>query len=108
MKRFVEIFQSFFAFKKIYGSNNNSSKIRTIYINNENKPNDEFECDESLKYKSNRIKTSKYNLITFLPISIFEQFRRVANFYFLINITISFIIPNPIASNYLGFKFVSK
>lgn len=103
MKRFIEIFQRFFALKKIYGSNNNPSKIRTIYINNENKPN-----DESLKYKSNRIKTSKYNLITFLPLSIFEQFRRVANFYFLINITISFIIPNPIASNYLCFKFGYK
>ena len=28
--------------------------------------------------------TSKYTLLSFLPKSIFEQFRRVANFYFLI------------------------
>ncbi|XP_019065301.1 probable phospholipid-transporting ATPase IM isoform X2 [Fukomys damarensis] len=31
----------------------------------------------------NRIHTSKYNIITFLPINLFEQFQRVANAYFL-------------------------
>ena len=97
MGKFFQIFQKIFLFNKFYGSNLNPSKIRTICINNQ-KPSEEFHFDESLKYKSNRIKTSKYNLITFLPINIFEQFRRVANFYFLTNITISFIIPNPIAS----------
>ncbi len=28
--------------------------------------------------------TSKYTILTFIPKSVFEQFRRVANFYFLI------------------------
>uniref|UniRef100_A0A4W3JYT3 Phospholipid-transporting ATPase n=1 Tax=Callorhinchus milii TaxID=7868 RepID=A0A4W3JYT3_CALMI len=32
---------------------------------------------------NNRINTSKYNVITFLPINLFEQFQRVANAYFL-------------------------
>lgn len=37
-----------------------------------------------LKYCSNYISTTKYNIITFLPKAIFEQFRRVANLYFLL------------------------
>ncbi|XP_016474984.1 putative phospholipid-transporting ATPase 7 [Nicotiana tabacum] len=36
-----------------------------------------------LKYCTNYISTTKYNFITFLPKAIFEQFRRVANLYFL-------------------------
>ncbi|KAF8393599.1 hypothetical protein HHK36_021843 [Tetracentron sinense] len=36
-----------------------------------------------LNYPSNYISTTKYNIITFLPKAIFEQFRRVANMYFL-------------------------
>ncbi|KAG5185933.1 hypothetical protein JKP88DRAFT_310634 [Tribonema minus] len=32
----------------------------------------------------NSIDTAKYNLITFLPRSLFEQFRRAANIYFLV------------------------
>ncbi|KAJ4769854.1 Phospholipid-transporting ATPase [Rhynchospora pubera] len=36
-----------------------------------------------LKYPTNYISTTKYNIITFLPKAIFEQFRRVANLYFL-------------------------
>jgi magnesium-transporting ATPase (P-type) len=34
-------------------------------------------------YANNYIKTSKYTLITFLPLNLFEQFQRLANFYFL-------------------------
>lgn len=33
---------------------------------------------------SNMIVTSRYNIVTFLPTSIFEQFRRLANVYFLV------------------------
>uniref|UniRef100_A0A8C4YP15 Phospholipid-transporting ATPase n=1 Tax=Gopherus evgoodei TaxID=1825980 RepID=A0A8C4YP15_9SAUR len=33
--------------------------------------------------QNNRIKTSKYNILTFLPVNLFEQFQRVANAYFL-------------------------
>ncbi|KAG1335391.1 Phospholipid-transporting ATPase [Cocos nucifera] len=36
------------------------------------------------KYPTNYISTTKYNAITFLPKAIFEQFRRVANLYFLL------------------------
>lgn len=33
--------------------------------------------------QNNAIKTSKYNILTFLPLNLFEQFRRLANAYFL-------------------------
>ncbi|PIA64284.1 hypothetical protein AQUCO_00100040v1 [Aquilegia coerulea] len=36
-----------------------------------------------IRYPSNYISTTKYNIVTFLPKAIFEQFRRVANLYFL-------------------------
>uniref|UniRef100_A0A8C4QUV2 Phospholipid-transporting ATPase n=1 Tax=Eptatretus burgeri TaxID=7764 RepID=A0A8C4QUV2_EPTBU len=49
---------------------------RTIKTNNQ-------EFNEQFEYANNSIKTSKYNVITFLPINLFEQFQRVANAYFL-------------------------
>merc|ERR1711871_776409 len=33
---------------------------------------------------SNRVSTTKYSLFSWLPKSIFEQFRRIANVYFLL------------------------
>ena len=42
-----------------------------------------------LYYTSNYISTTKYNIVTFLPKAIFEQFRRVANLYFLLTAILS-------------------
>eukprot|EP00069_Balaena_mysticetus_P016149 bmy_09703T0 len=41
------------------------------------------EYNERFQYASNCIKTSKYNILTFLPVNLFEQFQEVANTYFL-------------------------
>ena len=41
-------------------------------------------CLCALSYPSNHVVTSKYRWWTFLPKSLFEQFRRVANVYFLL------------------------
>ncbi|KAM9735524.1 phospholipid-transporting ATPase ID-like [Menidia menidia] len=42
----------------------------------------------SYRYAKNAIKTSKYNILTFLPLNLFEQFTRLANAYFLFLIII--------------------
>jgi len=39
--------------------------------------------NNNFKYAKNRIKTSKYTWYNFLPLNLFEQFQRLANFYFL-------------------------
>ncbi|KAH6802141.1 ATPase E1-E2 type family protein / haloacid dehalogenase-like hydrolase family protein [Perilla frutescens var. frutescens] len=41
-------------------------------------------------YATNYVRTTKYTLANFLPKSLFEQFRRVANFYFLVTGILSF------------------
>ncbi|KAG5652780.1 hypothetical protein H0H81_003660 [Sphagnurus paluster] len=59
---------------------------RTIFVN-EDTP--EFYVDHKGKtkpeyvYPSNQVITSKYTVITFLPRNLLEQFRRVANLFFL-------------------------
>ena len=46
---------------------------RTVYTNH---PDMEL-CD-------NKISTSKYTFLTFLPLNMWEQFTKLANFYFLV------------------------
>ncbi|XP_010633752.1 phospholipid-transporting ATPase IC [Fukomys damarensis] len=46
--------------------------------------NTQFFCIKESKYANNAIKTYKYNAFSFLPMNLFEQFKRAANFYFLI------------------------
>jgi phospholipid-transporting ATPase len=49
---------------------------RTIYCNDR-------DANQPVRFKGNSISTTKYNFLTFLPKGLFEQFRRVANLYFL-------------------------
>ncbi|KAK1299213.1 putative phospholipid-transporting ATPase 9 [Acorus calamus] len=55
------------------------------------------ECFEAwnLNYPSNYVSTTKYTLATFLPKSLFEQFRRAANIYFLVVACLSFTSLSP-------------
>uniref|UniRef100_A0A3Q1IQG7 Phospholipid-transporting ATPase n=1 Tax=Anabas testudineus TaxID=64144 RepID=A0A3Q1IQG7_ANATE len=47
--------------------------------------------NDKFAYTNNHIKTSKYNIFTFLPINLFEQFQRVANAYFLVLLILQLI-----------------
>ena len=41
------------------------------------------ESQEEVPFIPNKIKTSKYSIITFIPLNLFEQLIRPANFYFV-------------------------
>ena len=63
----------------------------SIYSTAEAKPrrifeiNTAFERNDSERwFCSNAIRTSKYTCLNFFPINLFEQFSKMANFYFLI------------------------
>ncbi|XP_060708204.1 phospholipid-transporting ATPase IC [Hemiscyllium ocellatum] len=43
-----------------------------------------YGCIKTSKYSGNAIRTYKYNILTFLPKNLMEQFKRAANAYFLI------------------------
>ncbi|KAF4798477.1 phospholipid-transporting ATPase IK [Turdus rufiventris] len=40
-------------------------------------------CLSKRKYSGNAIRTAKYNVLTFLPLNLYEQFHRMANVYFV-------------------------
>ena len=48
-------------------------------------------------FVDNEIKTSKYNIVTFFPRNLFEQFRRIANFYFLTIAVVQLFIDSPVS-----------
>ncbi|PVU87015.1 hypothetical protein BB560_006568 [Smittium megazygosporum] len=54
---------------------------RVVHIN-------DHETNKSYKYPSNYVSTAKYNMLTFLPKFIFEQFSRYANLFFLFTVCI--------------------
>ncbi|KAM1517675.1 hypothetical protein ACFX1Z_020735 [Malus domestica] len=58
---------------------------RVVYCNEP----DSFEA-HMRNYGDNYVRSTKYTVATFLPKSLFEQFRRVANFYFLVTGTLAF------------------
>ncbi|CAL4078446.1 unnamed protein product, partial [Meganyctiphanes norvegica] len=55
------------------------------------------EFNFQFKYAKNFIKTSKYNVFTFIPLTLFEQFQRLANFYFLCLLVIQLIPITPLS-----------
>ncbi|XP_035783947.1 phospholipid-transporting ATPase ID-like isoform X4 [Anopheles albimanus] len=63
---------------------NGATRLRSIFGENERRirANDR-EYNTQFKYANNYIKTSKYSILTFLPLNLLEQFQRLANFYFL-------------------------
>ncbi|KAK3926702.1 putative phospholipid-transporting ATPase IF [Frankliniella fusca] len=49
------------------------------------------------KYPNNKLVSAKYTVWTFLPLNMFEQFRRIANFYFLVATIIVMCINSPVS-----------
>ena len=58
-------------------SNNKEKDFYSFYIN------DNQQNKEQYHFKNNKIDTTKYNIITFLPKGLLYQFMRLANVYFL-------------------------
>ncbi|XP_058393673.1 phospholipid-transporting ATPase IK [Diceros bicornis minor] len=50
-----------------------------------------FLCWQRRKYKTNVIHTAKYNVFSFVPLNLYEQFRQVSNLYFLLIIVLQSI-----------------
>uniref|UniRef100_A0A8D3D769 Phospholipid-transporting ATPase n=1 Tax=Scophthalmus maximus TaxID=52904 RepID=A0A8D3D769_SCOMX len=67
---------------------------RTIYIGHKEPP-PSTEAFIQQRFPDNRIVSSKYTFWNFVPKNMFEQFRRVANFYFLIIFLVQLIIDTP-------------
>ncbi|XP_078513783.1 phospholipid-transporting ATPase IH isoform X1 [Lissotriton helveticus] len=67
---------------------------RTIYIGHREPPpgTDAYILQ---RYPDNRIVSAKYTFWNFVPKNLFEQFRRIANFYFLIIFLVQLIIDTP-------------
>ncbi|MFS7958698.1 putative P-type phospholipid transporter [Helianthus anomalus] len=63
---------------------------RTVFCNDR-------DANHLAKYKGNAVSTTKYNVITFLPKGLYEQFRRVANLYFLTISCLSFTPVSPVS-----------
>ena len=51
----------------------------------------DYEANKRLKLATNYIQTTKYNIWNFIPLCCLNQFRRVANLYFLLITVIQFI-----------------
>lgn len=58
---------------------------RVVYCNDPDNPE-----QLQLRYRNNYVSTTKYTALNFIPKSLFEQFRRVANIYFIIVACVSF------------------
>ena len=69
-------------------------EFRTLYINDPIK-------NQSLKYLHNSISTAKYNLFSFLPRFLYEQFSKWANIFFLFTGCIQ-LIPDISPTNKFG------
>jgi len=65
---------------------------RRVFINTQLPPSsvDKFGA-QLFSYPKNKIKTSKYTLINFLPKNLYEQCRRVANLFFIFLIIFQFV-----------------
>ncbi|XP_028815802.1 phospholipid-transporting ATPase 11C isoform X3 [Denticeps clupeoides] len=77
----------------LFGGDEKRVDSRTIYVGHRQCPG--TEAFIAPKFCDNRIVSSKYTVWNFLPKNLFEQFRRIANFYFLIIFLVQVIVDTP-------------
>ncbi|KAF8969603.1 hypothetical protein BDZ97DRAFT_1794193 [Flammula alnicola] len=86
--RIASWYDKFAAFKveDLFARKKRPGTMRTVFVN-ENLPEDYHDAKGRVKpehiYPTNQVITSKYTLFTFIPRNLLEQFRRVANIFFL-------------------------
>uniref|UniRef100_A0A7N6FID4 Phospholipid-transporting ATPase n=1 Tax=Anabas testudineus TaxID=64144 RepID=A0A7N6FID4_ANATE len=68
------------------------SETRTVYVANRFPQHCHYIPQ---RFADNRIISSKYTIWNFVPKNLFEQFRRIANFYFLIIFLVQLMIDTP-------------
>ncbi|XP_043112714.1 phospholipid-transporting ATPase 11C isoform X5 [Puntigrus tetrazona] len=78
---------------RLCGGDEKRVDSRTIYVGH--RPCPDTEAFIPSKFCDNRIVSSKYTVWNFLPKNLFEQFRRIANFYFLIIFLVQVIVDTP-------------
>ncbi|XP_032411220.1 phospholipid-transporting ATPase 11C isoform X5 [Xiphophorus hellerii] len=78
---------------RLFGGDEGRVHSRTIYVGHKSCPPNEAYIPP--KFCDNRIVSSKYTVWNFLPKNLFEQFRRIANFYFLIIFLVQVIVDTP-------------
>ncbi|XP_012855220.1 PREDICTED: LOW QUALITY PROTEIN: putative phospholipid-transporting ATPase 9 [Erythranthe guttata] len=93
-------FSKIYSFKRGKGQSSSSSKdeqsqiggpgFSRIVVCNKGAGEEEENGSSVGYYAKNYVRTTKYTGATFLPKSLFEQFRRVANFFFLVTGVLSF------------------
>ncbi|OVA17006.1 Cation-transporting P-type ATPase [Macleaya cordata] len=75
---------------------------RVVYCNDPDNPE-----AIQLNYRGNYVSTTKYTAANFIPKSLFEQFRRVANIYFLVVACVSFSPLAPYTAGSILFPLVA-
>uniref|UniRef100_A0A8C0FLM2 Phospholipid-transporting ATPase IH n=1 Tax=Bubo bubo TaxID=30461 RepID=A0A8C0FLM2_BUBBB len=80
--------------RKLCAGEENWVDSRTIYVGHREPPPG-TEAYIPQRFPDNRIVSSKYTFWNFVPKNLFEQFRRIANFYFLIIFLVQLIIDTP-------------
>uniref|UniRef100_A0A3B4B0B6 Phospholipid-transporting ATPase n=1 Tax=Periophthalmus magnuspinnatus TaxID=409849 RepID=A0A3B4B0B6_9GOBI len=78
---------------RLLGGDERRVDSRTVYVGHRSSPDSEGFIPP--KFCDNRIVSSKYTVWNFLPKNLFEQFRRIANFYFLIIFLVQVIVDTP-------------
>ncbi|XP_071088418.1 phospholipid-transporting ATPase VD-like [Haliotis cracherodii] len=72
-------------------SNQQGPKFRTVVPNQTVEEEIKLKTHPNYGYRSNRIKTTKYSILTFFPKNIFEQFHRFANLYFIFVVGLNWV-----------------